>query len=484
MGYFSLNRKNTPRINQTPPPRPPSQYHASNQSPLIVTETTTTRTEVVTTTTQTTTHFLSVPTWRQRSKTNGTNFWRPRTAGSIEVTEELAPSRKRNKELPPTPSGLPLFAPRSPAITSHRHQDASTTSLSQSVPGLGCAQPILPRTPGSSTFHESEVNTIAFVPTLSQSQPVSESFLNVKRPQDSHGSGLSPYLTSPKEVERRTRGISLFGFTSAFDVKVNPKTKEQAQEPASEQLKPLTKKLSFWNRKKSRSRPRPSTVQGDFSDFRDSCEIDLSNLTTPAPSSQKLQSRDLLSHSFSERPHSYYPIASPDVSISPPSLPTRRPTTADNSISTAEHTSFKSSLISGSMRATAPGFLGTNEQNRPLRLRSQTNPPLLRRLSLNVFSSPSLLTASPTSSSSSPLPSSTSDPYRGSMIIPRPLEEESPDIYLGRLMDVVSKAEVTSILASRYFSSHVLRVLGSEIFLVLSLFMPQHWKSSSGASIS
>ena len=484
MGYFSLNRKNTPRTNQTSPPLPPSQYHNSNQSPLIVTETTTTRTEVVTTTTQTTTHFLSLPTWRQRSKINATSLWRPRTAGSIDVTEESAPSRKRNKELPPTPSSLPLFAPRSPATTSDRHQDASTTSLSQSLPGFGCAQLVLPRTSGSSTLHESEVNTVAFVPTLSQSQPQpgSESFLNVKQPQDSHGPGVSPYLTSPKEVERRARGISLFGFTT-FDVKVDPKMKEQAQEPASEQPKPLTRKLSFWNRKKSRSRPRPSTVQGDFSDFYDSCEINLSNLTTPAPS-QKLQSRDLLSHSFSECPHSYYPIASPDISISPPSSPTRRPTTADNSIPTAEHTFFKSSLISGSMRATAPGFSRTNEQDRPLRLRSQTNPPLLRRLSLNVFSSPSLLTASPTSSSSSPLPSSTSDPYRGSMMIPRPLEEESPDIYLDRLMDVVSKAEVTNILASRYFSSRVLRVLGSEIFLVLSLFMLQHWKSSLGASIS
>lgn len=454
MGYFSLNRKNTPRTDQTPPSRPPSQYHNSGQSPLIVTETTTTRAELVTTTTQTTTHFLSLPTWRQRSKANGANIWRSRTAGSLEVTEESAPSRKRNKELPPTPSGLLLFAPRPPVTTPSRYQDTSTTSLSQSLPGFGCAQPVLSRTSGSSTLHESEVNTVAFVPTPSRSQPVSESFLNVKRPQDSHGPGVSPYLTSPKEVERRTRGISLFGFTSAFDVKVDPKTKEQAQEPASGQLKPLTRKLSFWNRKKSRSQPRPSTVRGDFSDFHDSCEINLSNLTTLAPS-QKLQSRDLLSHSFSERPHSYYPNASPDISILPPSSPTRRPTTADNSIPTADHTFFKSSLTSGPMRATAPGFSGTNEQNRLPRLRSQTNPPLLRRLSLNMFSSPSLLTASPTSFSSSPLPSSTSDPCRGSMIIPRPSEEESPDIYIGRLTDVVSKAEVTSILASRYFSSRV-----------------------------
>jgi len=110
------------------------------------------------------------------------------------------------------------------------------------------------------------VNTVAFVPTLSQSQPQpgSESFLNVKQPQDSHGPGVSPYLTSPKEVERRTRGISLFGFTT-FDVKVDPKMKEQAQEPASEQLKPLTRKLSFKNAREDHEIAVSEKEQGSLS---------------------------------------------------------------------------------------------------------------------------------------------------------------------------------------------------------------------------
>ena len=440
MGYFSLKRKNTPRTNQTPPPPYQDDNQPSdNQPSLIVTETTT-RTEVVTTTTQTTTHFLSLPAWRQRSKNNGTHLRRPSTAGSIEVTEEHAPFRQRNKELPPTPSGLPLLLSRPSAMTSNRHQDPSqlTSSLSQSLHGFGYAQLALPQTSGSSTLHESEVNTVVFVPASSQSQPVSEPSLNIKRPEDSHGLGVSSYLTSPKEIERRTRGISLFGFTSTFDDKVDPKTKEQAWEPASEQLKPLTRKLSFWSRKKARSQPRPFTAHGDFSHFHDSCEINLSDSTPSSHSAQKLQPRNPLSHSFSERPQSYYPVASPDISISPPpSSPTRRPTTADNP---------------GPIRIAAPSFSRTSGQTCLPRPRSQTNPPLLRRLSLNVFSSQPLLTSSLTSSPSSLL-SASSNPYRSSVIIPHPLEEESPGIYLDRLMDTVSKAEITKILASRYSSA-------------------------------
>ena len=469
MGYFSLKRKNTPRTNQTPPPPYQDDNQPSdNQPSLIVTETTT-RTEVVTTTTQTTTHFLSLPAWRQRSKNNGTHLRRPSTAGSIEVTEEHAPFRQRNKELPPTPSGLPLLLSRPSAMTSNRHQDPSqlTSSLSQSLHGFGYAQLALPQTSGSSTLHESEVNTVVFVPASSQSQPVSEPSLNIKRPEDSHGLGVSSYLTSPKEIERRTRGISLFGFTSTFDDKVDPKTKEQAWEPASEQLKPLTRKLSFWSRKKARSQPRPFTAHGDFSHFHDSCEINLSDSTPSSHSAQKLQPRNPLSHSFSERPQSYYPVASPDISISPPpSSPTRRPTTADNP---------------GPIRITAPSFSRTSGQTCLPRPRSQTNPPLLRRLSLNVFSSQPLLTTSPTSSPSSLL-SASSNPYRSSVIIPHPLEEESPGIYLDRLMDTVSKAEITKILASRYSSAQVFHVCVLNDFLGLSHFTPQHWKSSLVAS--
>ncbi|KAI0824263.1 hypothetical protein BC628DRAFT_1323355 [Trametes gibbosa] len=102
-------------------------------------------------------------------------------------------------------------------------------------------------------------------------------------------------------------------------------------------------------------------------------------------------------------------------------------------------------------------------ENRP---RAQTNPPLLYRLSVNLFGPSS---SNPPTSASSPnvhegqavttppssLGSSRPSLSKPSVEIPRPRsDEESPEVYLSRLVEAVSKAEVASILASHSDAFH------------------------------
>ena len=95
--------------------------------------------------------------------------------------------------------------------------------------------------------------------------------------------------------------------------------------------------------------------------------------------------------------------------------------------------------------------------------RALTNPPLLHRLSINLFGSSSPGTHTPTSSSSpnvfdghvtsppSSLGSSRPSLSKPSVEIPRPRsDEESPEVYLQRVVEAVSKADVATVLASRY----------------------------------
>jgi hypothetical protein len=62
-----------------------------------------------------------------------------------------------------------------------------------------------------------------------------------------------------------------------------------------------------------------------------------------------------------------------------------------------------------------------------------------------VFS-PNMFTSSTTPTSDSPRPSLSRPPVE----VPKPqMDEESPDAYLERLLNIVSKAEIAGVLASR-----------------------------------
>ncbi|KXN89874.1 Protein transport protein sec73 [Leucoagaricus sp. SymC.cos] len=331
--------------------------------------------------------------------------------------------------------------------------------LAQASLGLGLSKHVLPHAPTSTPSPGNEINTVAFVSTSAPTLPITESSLGVRRSKSSQRLGVPSNSTlSEREAsgssERRSRGVSLFGFTSP-EIKENVKGKETVEEVP----KTLARKSSFWNRVKvqtpASSKSRPATAHGDISRQPPSLGVNLSDLPTPPPPRQKLQARDPLSRSYSERPQSYYPSITPDVSVSPapnpPSSSVPRPSTAGSSPSSAmEYQQPIARPRSGSTRAPTLSFTDSSTAKRaPVpRLRSQTNPPLLHRLSLNVFS-PSTFLSSPTSAPTSPAFSATSEPVRKPLIILRPMEnEESPDTYVCRLMDAVSKVEVTSILAS------------------------------------
>lgn len=465
MGRLSLGNKTSPIRDQAIPPPP---YHDATQSSLIVAETTTTRTQVVTTTTETTTHFLSFPGWRKRNNVTYTSTQDPRHSGNIEDNKGPAANTtlsQREKALPPTPPEPPATTTslesrnRKLQITApDMYEDTlnSTTALPQTSLGLGVPHTI-PHTSTSSSS-ASEVNTVAFLPSF-PSQPNADSIPVLRRSKSSQRmdkplSVGSSEIEALNETHRRTRGVSL-GPTSFLGFNgTSAKGKEKLADPP----KSLSRKSSFWTRKKPQNlstQARPATAHGDVFQQHPVVEVNLSDPPLPPPRRQKLQARDPVSRSFSERPQSYYPTIRPEISTSPTAdclTPTSRPSTAEN-----PNISATGRLTSGLVRTAAVSFSAapTGERQPIPRVRSQTNPPLLHRLSLNVFSSSVFLSASPTSSPNSPLLSTTSDPlgFRDQpkpVIIPRPMEnEESPEFYVRRLMQAVSKVEVTSILASR-----------------------------------
>ncbi|TFK57363.1 hypothetical protein OE88DRAFT_1651044 [Heliocybe sulcata] len=159
---------------------------------------------------------------------------------------------------------------------------------------------------------------------------------------------------------------------------------------------------------------------------------------------------------------------------------TRRPSTADSGSRARsrsmflDSTSLYTSTLSPPPMPPTPRPLTAGERSspnpnsvlpvpRPVPRSKTTNHALLHRLSMNFFSSSpnpnsssillsDTLSASPTSSPvSSPRVSLSRPPVQ----VPKPrTEEESPEVYLDRLLEAVSKAEVASVLASSADSFH------------------------------
>ncbi|KAF9452613.1 hypothetical protein P691DRAFT_803728 [Macrolepiota fuliginosa MF-IS2] len=469
MGRLSLGNKSSPTgdIDQATPPPP---YHDARQPPVIVTETTTTRTEVVTRTTETTTHFLSFPGWRKRSNVTYPSPQPSRHSGNVDEHGGHAMNSTisfREKALPPTPPEPPAPELLSPdmldhALSNHDNIPHSARAFAHASLGSGPVHDMPQMSTSSSSVNE--VNTVAFV-SSTPSQKCMESTPGPRRSKSSQRVDRFPASTSPAsevpyETTQRHRVVSL-GPASFLGLNgTEAKGKDKTMGPP----KSLSRKSSFWNRKKPQNtdaQVRPATAHGDVSQRHPVVQVNLSDppldlCLSPLPSSrrQKLQARDPLSRSFSERPQSYYPTVSPEISTSPTTnhpKPTSRPSTADGPVSTAI-----GRLALSPTRTTAVSFSEASIGERlPLpRVRSQTNPPLLHRLSLNVFSSSTFLSASPMPSPSSPLLGAASDPLgfrdrSGPVVNLRPLgNEEPPDVYVRRLVDAISKIEVTSILAS------------------------------------
>ncbi|KAI0793412.1 hypothetical protein C8Q75DRAFT_713289 [Abortiporus biennis] len=137
------------------------------------------------------------------------------------------------------------------------------------------------------------------------------------------------------------------------------------------------------------------------------------------------------------RTSGYFPELSPQSSPTPISPPNVPPTNSPSSVTSPQ------------------------ARNLTTRPRSQTNPPLLHRLSVSLFGSPSAsspydanmsgfpLTDSPVPSlPGSARPSMSRPSPKQSVEIPSRHQEELPEVYLQRLVEAVSKAEVATVLAS------------------------------------
>ncbi|KAI8995538.1 hypothetical protein BD414DRAFT_479821 [Trametes punicea] len=530
---------------------PPPPYSHDNPDPALIATTTTTTTHVVTT--HTTTHFFSLPLWRRRgtpaySPTVATSGVASLSTDEVGVMNAPQHSRStppilpsRDKDLPPTPSLSPenmtppsRGSPDPPSredgedMRTVRHQDTSmSAALSSTSSRASSLQPASrlsyasggssgPPQPAvalaraalgigllhgapvsvSASSSSSEVNTVMFLqppesPGTSDTRRLNPTIRHAKSFQREPAAALTDPSPSAIRERRRTRGLSLGPLNL-----MSPDSKGKHREPnvdlSVSEPKLLSRKSSFWSRRRVNSRPDASltpsstTPQPMLPAFP---PVSPFNINTPVPSpglsastgSSELQRR----HSERLRKQSTHKEdeTPPKVVTGQPStsFPARRrrgshrPQTADSAASPrlpffSEARPFTSSPASSPLPTPLPSSLPTPSEHRtgpyPLptqqdhRPRAQTNPPLLHRLSVNLFGSSSSNTPTPTSSPHplegqtattppSSLGSSQPSLSKPSIEIPRPREdEESPEVYLQRLVEAVSKAEIASILAS------------------------------------
>jgi len=431
---------------------PPPPYAAT---PLVVAETTTTRTEVVTTTTtETTTHLFSLPHWKKR---NG----HPSPSHSASSLSNLF-----DKALPTTPSnettGLhaadkpsnPPYSAIFPSSASHpeafltRSRKVSAgqqtaAALAHAALGIG-----LPH--ASTSFSRTDMNTIAFVASpISPRDLPSANIRRVKssqRVQARHISETHEGVVSEQSGERRRRGLSfttssLLSLTNT-DIKGKGRESESLITSPKPSPKALVRRSSFWFKKKGSNPPEgfvkhiqdelvptlpPLPPVHHVTPFKSS---DFTALTTPLATEKATPT-----HSPElPRSHSEDHVLNSTLSSVIPATRTFPPS------SSYEHFPFPDPHPS------------TDPTSR--RSRTQSNTPLLHRLSMGVFSSgdsPPMPSIRLNSSPRSPMNSLPHPHIRKiETPIPKPLrEEESPEVYLERLRAAVSKAEVAGILASR-----------------------------------
>lgn len=128
----------------------------------------------------------------------------------------------------------------------------------------------------------------------------------------------------------------------------------------------------------------------------------------------------------------------------------RRPATAETPARIRSQSFFPLSFRSNGSKDSTPKALSKPIPRSPkndlsnARPRSVTNPPLLHRLSVNLFSSSGVGSGSSSPTVRSPRPSVSHLPPESL----KPQADESPDAFLQRLMSLVCKADIAGILAS------------------------------------
>lgn len=393
----------------------------------------------------------------------------------------------------------------------------STPALVRAALGLGLPY-VMPSASASSS--SSEVNTIAFLTASppAEHRRISTSPGKVRRVRSSHtlsGQGSSTPPVAPEPVaRRRTRRTSAgpaAGPPASGKQSPDPKGKSKAQEisvhePPPEPPAPLANRLvrraSFWKTKRPSSSHAPETpsltegsttsrlsasssfgrpslpyippvspfrvADGDVSRSSSPSQHGHEPTPTPFPPPPGLVRR----HSDRKAPRQSPPSISPITPTATPPIPASlprsrqsryaRPSTADSVVSRERARSLfldsprLSSTTPPPSTPPIPAPSGSPKVVHP-RQRAQTNPHILQRLSLNLFSfgSPSAPPIPDRSVSNSTTHSPPSSPRpsnsRPSIEIPRPRTDgDTPEAYIQRLTKAVTKADIAIVLATKY----------------------------------
>ncbi|CCM00934.1 uncharacterized protein FIBRA_02981 [Fibroporia radiculosa] len=553
---LSLSNKGSPsrqvRADTSTPPPPYRQngYEDGHENPILATATTTTTTHVVTTTTHTTTHFFSLPLWRRR----GTAAFPTATATPVPSrlsSDEFGVTRPptklgppvRDKDLPPTPSPAEDNMGQSSHVVTgsfrERYHAGISAPVDADIRGVSPSSTFAPLLPGSSTTGESSSQPAVALARaalgigLPHVMPASISASSSATDLHAHSLKPPPIPTetslpkpsmrrvksfqkepdvaveessSPVDVRerRRARGLSLGPFHFASNVKGKEKQldPEASDENSPSVPRPLSRKSSFWSRRRVDSQATPPVpplnAEPSLRPFIPALQpvspfYADTIISSPRPRRNSSSQTVDLRRRHSERSpppsspkfESIEDMCPPRLSVPGPSSPTssrlrrpKRPKTAD--AASSPHNLYFPVDVPRVITSSPPTEQPQLQPDTPVipdppsplfqispatRPRAQTNPPLLHRLSINLFGSsptsstpyiapnplydsvvgPDILVASPSSSYESSRLSLT----KRSVEIPRPrADEEPPEVYLQRLTEAVSKAEVATVLAS------------------------------------
>ncbi|KAI0274709.1 hypothetical protein BC834DRAFT_1037375 [Gloeopeniophorella convolvens] len=505
----------TEQDNRRPPPYQEEDHAPPLVFPG--TTATTTRATTTTTTTTQTAHFLSLPLWRRRQE-NPVSSQQRRSMSDVRTGEQglvhqpdgvQAVFSRREKSLPPTP------ASSSEDISTSHSSSAGPTRESQSQsrqPVMHTLQsvaaspaPVRP-SPSQATVALAHAALAIGLPhsmpqvSASSSRSDVNSLVIMAAPQSDQHPFPSPgvrraksfqQLSGPYDREdapstslrprRRSRGVS-FGRSNAFDPNEKGKGREVEDIPShvTPPRKSLVRRASFWSRKRNNSlknavaplpSPHPDASSSHLSHTLPSLppvspfHVD-TNISTSSHSSQTEEQGPPLPPpglSLLDDPRSRPLPPDPDPIVDSPisthspiprPLRRRRPSTADSTADRSRTLSFLSPDSSLSTRTLLEQRQDGVAQVPVTRPRSQTNPPFLHRLSVNLFSFGSSVPSSSVSVASgivvdqSPVASPRNSVSKIPQV-PKPQPDgETPAEYVERLLSATSKSEVASLLAA------------------------------------
>jgi hypothetical protein len=374
----------------------------------------------------------------------------------------------------------PQSAPAPPTVRPSSSQ--AKVALAQAALGI-CLPHSIPIPQASASSPRSDVNSIAFV-AIPHPQPEPEPDRlgfppsNIRRAKSfqqltrKYRKEDDPHSDSQMPRSRRISSGRVNVLDS--DEKGKGKVLEGIPSHVTPPRVPLVRRASFWNRKRddsSKSSVAPLPPQHPSNSVDHLSHI-LPSLPPMSPfhidanvsySSRSSQTEEQSPPGLSDRRNHPLPprpaASSPDLSLSlRPSQPhpprRRRPATADSIPDRPRTLSFAFSSVYPSTSPPSPSqHAGSATFRQRPRPRSQTNPPFLHRLSANIFSFGSASPSPSTSTIGAYLTHSPgASPRASTSKLPPPkplLDSESPASYVNRLLSMISKVEVASVLAHR-----------------------------------